>query len=140
MDYGISSYGICRDPAWGGCSKETLAKLQSKRSRRHCRKAWQPSDDLGAGGFGTESSPAYQKFNQNGVEAISEYDFCEALYCTLESTAETVSKNFEVVRQHVTAYGRNDLVEFLEVLKTKFASKFLGRRSRGGLMPQKKEP
>ncbi len=31
------------------------------------------------------------------------------------------------------------MLEFLEKLRVKFADRFMGKRSRGGLMPQKKE-
>jgi len=86
-----------------------------------------------------ESSPALKTFKSEGVEKVSEYEFCDLLYCTLESTPETFEKNFVVVKQEVEAYGRDDLVEFLTKLKQKFAGKFTGKRVRGGLMPQKKE-
>lgn len=86
-----------------------------------------------------ESSPAYQKYKASSVDTISEYEFCELLYCTLESTPETLEKNFSVVTQQVEAYGRQDLTEFLDELKRKFSVKFTGKRARGGLMPQKKE-
>jgi hypothetical protein len=86
-----------------------------------------------------ENSPAYKKFTAGLGESISEYEFCELLYCTLESTPEVFEKNFSVVSQEVQSYGREDLIKFLEHLREKFKSKFVGKRSRGGLMPQKKE-
>lgn len=86
-----------------------------------------------------ENSPAYKKFMAGQAENISEYEFCELLYCTLESTPEVFEKNFSVVSQEVESYGREDLSKFLDYLKEKFKSKFVGKRSRGGLMPQKKE-
>lgn len=86
-----------------------------------------------------ESSTAYQKYKVSSVDMISEYEFCELLYCTLESTPETLEKNFSVVRQQVEAYGRQDLAKFLDELKNKFSIRFTGKRARGGLMPQKKE-
>jgi hypothetical protein len=86
-----------------------------------------------------ENSPAFKTFTSEGLEKVSEYEFCDLLYCTLESTPETFEKNFAVVRQEVEAYGRADLVEFLRKLREKFAGKFTGKRVRGGLMPQKKE-
>jgi hypothetical protein len=86
-----------------------------------------------------ETSSAYRTFKEGGVEKVSEYDFCDLLYCTLESTPETFEKNFLVVRQEVEAYGRKDLSGFLDKLKGKFAAKFTGKRARGGLMPKKRE-
>jgi hypothetical protein len=86
-----------------------------------------------------ENSAAYQKFKISRTEDISEYEFCDLLYTTLESTPETISNNFMQIKQQVEAFGRTDLVEFLEVLRGKFAGRFMGKRVRGGLMPQKKE-
>lgn len=86
-----------------------------------------------------ENSTAFQKYKSGSFESTSEYEFSEVLYCTLESTPETLEKNFSIVRQEVETYGRHDLVEFLNALRNKFSSKFSGKRSRGGLMPQKKE-
>jgi hypothetical protein len=86
-----------------------------------------------------ENSPAYRTFKQEGIEKVSEYEICDLLYCTLESTPETFEKNFVVVRQEVETYGRSDLTEFLGKLREKFAGKFAGKRARGGLMPRKRE-
>jgi len=89
--------------------------------------------------LGIESSAAYRRYKSEGPNGISEYEFCDLLYCTLESTPETVSKNFDALSHQVEAYGRRDLIGFLDEIKGKFASRFVGKRSRGGLMPQKKE-
>ena len=86
-----------------------------------------------------EKSTAFQKYKSSSLESVSEYEFSEILYCTLESTPETFDRNFSVVRQEVEVYGRHDLAEFLDALKNKFSGKFLGKRARGGLMPQRKE-
>lgn len=86
-----------------------------------------------------EQSSAWQKNTQEGLNAVTEYDFCDLLYSTLESTPEVVEKNFDVVRQEVDAYGRKDLVQFLDRLREKFEFRFSGKRARGGLMSQRKE-
>jgi len=86
-----------------------------------------------------EKSPAYVKYKSQGLDQISEYEFCDLLYCTLESMPETFEKNFSIVKQEIQQYRRNDLCEFLDHLRQQFASKFVGKRIRGGLMPQKKE-
>lgn len=85
-----------------------------------------------------ESSAAYGKYKTGDIGAISEYEFSDLLYCTLESTPEVFEKNFNVVMQEVETYGREDLANFLNDLRSKFQSKFEGKRSRGGLMPRKK--
>lgn len=86
-----------------------------------------------------ESSPAYRKYQSEGLESVSEFEFCDLLYCTLGSTPDVLDKNLTVIRQDAEAYGRQDLVKFLDTLKQKFSDKLLGKRVRGGLMPQKKE-
>jgi len=86
-----------------------------------------------------ETSPAFRTFKGEGIDRVSEYQVCDLLYCTLESTPETFEKNYIVVKQEVEAYGRDDLTHFLEKLREKFAEKFTGKRVRGGLMPQKRE-
>jgi hypothetical protein len=89
--------------------------------------------------LGIEKSPAYEKYKTGNEASISEYEFCDLLYSTLESTPEILEKNFSVMRQEAETYGRADLTKFLDELKARFEAKFVGRRSRGGLMPQKKE-
>jgi hypothetical protein len=85
-----------------------------------------------------EGSPAYAKYKSGGTESVSEYEFSELLYCTLESTPEVFEKNFNIFSQEVRTYGREDLALFLDALRNKFQAKFVGKRSRGGLMPRKK--
>ena len=86
-----------------------------------------------------ENSRAFQTYKANGVNSVSDYDFCDLLYCTLGTTPEVVGKNLVAVRQQVEAYGRQDLVRFLDELTIQFSGKLTGKRARGGLMPQKKE-
>jgi hypothetical protein len=86
-----------------------------------------------------ENSSAYKKLMAGLADTISEYEFCELLYCTLESTPDTFEKNFSVIQQELSAYGRKDLVNFLQLLRNKFENRFTRTRVRGGLMPQKKE-
>jgi len=84
-----------------------------------------------------EKSSAWRHYLNSGVDGVSEYDFRECLYCTLESSADTLLRNFDAVRQQVASYGRKDLEAFLDLLKSKFAAKMI-RHARGGLMTQKK--
>jgi hypothetical protein len=136
---GSASTGFALTPLGEQVVRKVLSTLQNKKSgtatERHGSRQTISSRVV----LGMENSPAYRRYKSGDLESTSEYEFCELLYCTLESTPETVSKNFEVVRQQVAAYGRKDMLDFLEKLKAKFAKKFVGKRSRGGLMPQKKE-
>jgi hypothetical protein len=136
---GSASTGFALTPIGEQVVRKTLSKLRNTKSAATSERHGSRQTISSRVVLGVENSPAYRRYKCENLESISEYEFCELLYCTLESTPETVNKNFEVVRQQVAAYGRRDMLDFLEKLKAKFAGKFVGKRSRGGLMPQKKE-
>jgi hypothetical protein len=136
---GSASAGFELTPFGERVAEKILSKLQSKKSGKATERRGSRQTISARVVLAVESSPAYAKYKSGDVGSISEYEFCELLYCTLESTPETVNKNFEVVRQNVSEYGRKDLFNFLDELKARFAGRFVGKRSRGGLMPQKKE-
>ena len=137
---GSASEGFKLTPLGEQIAHQVLSKLENvtgegrKRERKGSRQSISSRVVLRV-----ENSPAYKTFKQEGVEKVSEYEICDLLYCTLESTPETFDKNFVVVRQEVETYGRSDLTEFLDKLREKFAGKFTGKRARGGLMPRKRE-
>lgn len=137
---GSASEGFALTPRGETIAQQVLSRLDksartpSQVSRRGSRQTISSRVVLRV-----DNSAAYRKFKSGSSDNISEYEFCELLYCTLESTPQTFEKNFSVVRQEVETYGRRDLTEFLDALRNKFSSKFVGKRSRGGLMPQKKE-
>ena len=78
-----------------------------------------------------ENSPAFQSYKSSGVNSVSDFDFCDLLYCTLGTTPEVLGKNLEAVRQQVEEYGRQDLISFLDALKSQFSGKLTGKRARG---------
>jgi len=137
---GSASEGFTLTPLGDQIAQQVLARLDKagvgdgKHSRKGSRQSISSRVVLRV-----ETSSAYKTFKDAGVEKVSEYEFCDLLYCTLESSPETFEKNFEVVKQEVGTYGRKDLSEFLNRLREKFAVKFTGKRVRGGLMPRKRE-
>ena len=137
---GSASEGFSLTPLGEQIARKVLSKLEAPHSaatpvkRRGSRQTISSRVVLRL-----ENSPAYLKYRAGTSDAISEYEFCELLYCTLESTAETFEKNFSVLRQEVQAYGRKDLSQFLDELRARFFARFKGKRARGGLMPQQKE-
>jgi hypothetical protein len=139
---GSASEGFRLTPLGEQIARQVMSKLESvgpaKRDHDHQRKGSRQSISSRVV-LRVENSPAFNTLKKEGIEKVSEYEFCDLLYCTLESTPETFEKNFVVVKQEVEAYGRTDLTEFLNNLKEKFAGKFTGKRVRGGLMPQKRE-
>ena len=91
-------------------------------------------------------SEAYEKYKKNGEHAIiSEFDFRSMLLCTMESTAETISKNLEQFKQHAKVYNREDLVLFLDFCEKKFHQilkgppKPLSAAGRGMMQRKRKE-
>ena len=136
---GSASEGFKLTPLGEQIAYKVLSKLESASGKRdHQRKGSRQSISSRVV-LRVENSSAFKTLKEEGVDKVSEYEFCDLLYCTLESTPETFEKNFVVVKQQVEGYGRADLVEFLNSLKERFAGKFIGKRVRGGMMPQKRE-
>ncbi len=136
---GSASAGFALTPFGERVVEKVLSKLQGKKSGKTTERRGSRQTISARVVLAVENSPAYRKYKSGDADSISEYEFCELLYCTLESSPETVNKNFDVVKQHVAEYGRKDLPNFLDDLRTRFAGRFVGKRSRGGLMPQRKE-
>lgn len=136
---GSASEGFKLTPLGEQIARQVLSKLEGDASERSDSQRKGSHQSISSRFvLGVETSPAFRTFKGEGIDRVSEYEFCDLLYCTLESTPETFEKNFMVVKQEVEAYGRDDLTEFLEKLREKFAGKFTGKRVRGGLMPQKR--
>lgn len=72
-----------------------------------------------------EESAAFQKYQQRGeAESVTEYDLCDLLYCTIESTPETLDNNLAVLISNVRDVHRDDLLPFFDALRTKFQRRF----------------
>lgn len=120
-------------------AERTLASLNSKAPRKATTRPGSRQTISSRVVLRIESSPAYRKYTTTGIGSVTDFDFCELLYCTLESGPGILERNFSVVRQETAGYGRKDLLEFLDKLRQHFAARFTGKRTRGGLMPQKKK-
>jgi len=69
-----------------------------------------------------ETSEAFQKFSTDGPSAqIGEFDFRNMLLCTMESSPATLRSNLDQFRQYAALYQRNDLLQFLDFCREKFA-------------------
>lgn len=135
---GSASEGFSLTPLGENVAAKTLKELGAKppvhgEPRRGSRQSISSRVVLRV-----ENSSAFRTYKQS-LNSVSEFDFCDLLYCTLGSTPEVLEKNLAVVKQEVDAYGRKDLVKFLDALKERFGNRLTGKRARGGLMPQKKE-
>lgn len=69
-----------------------------------------------------EKSDAYKLFNNNGSRAkISEFDFRNLLFATMESTPETLARNVNLFKGSAAIHNRQDLIKFLDYCETNFA-------------------
>jgi hypothetical protein len=134
---GSASEGFALTPVGEQIAEKTIAKIEGRRADPSAKRQGSRQTISSRYTLRVENSPAFTKYKSGNFTDVSEYEFCDLLYCTLESSPEVLEKNFEAVRQQVGSYGRTDLLEFLQKLKDKFAAKFVGKRARGGLMPQK---
>ncbi len=72
-----------------------------------------------------EDSPAFQKYKLRGdVGTVTEYELCDLLYCTIESTPETLENNLAVLLSNIKDVQRDDLLPFLDALRARFRDRF----------------
>jgi hypothetical protein len=70
-----------------------------------------------------ERSDAYHLYKKNGRHArISEFDFRNMLFTTMESSADTLTRNVEMFKRYAGIHNRNDLITFLNFCEDNFAS------------------
>ena len=88
-----------------------------------------------------EESPAFQKYsNSKKLEGISEFEFCDLLYSTLDTKPDYRKRNLEELKYHAKVYERSDLVSFLEKLEEQFQNLLRdpsGKHFAGGMMKRK---
>ncbi|MCQ3935759.1 MAG: hypothetical protein DPW18_01805 [Chloroflexi bacterium] len=69
-----------------------------------------------------ERSDAYLQYKKNGGKArISEFDFRNMLYATMESSAETLKRNVDLFKRYAGIHNRMDLIAFLTFCEESFA-------------------
>lgn len=90
-----------------------------------------------------ENSDAYKKFvKSKKADDITEFEFCDLLYSTLDTLPTLRRRNFEELRYHASVYERSDLLDFLEQCKKRFQN-LLTEKERenfeGGMMKRRKK-
>lgn len=69
-----------------------------------------------------EKSDAYKLYSHNGSRAkISEFDFRNLLFATMESTPETLARNVNLFKGSAAIHNRQDLIKFLDYCEINFA-------------------
>jgi hypothetical protein len=70
-----------------------------------------------------ERSDAYRQYKKQGAKAnISEFDFRNMLFATMESSAETLKRNLDLFKRYAGFYSRKDLITFFEFCERGFAA------------------
>jgi len=136
---GSAAKGFSLTPLGDQAVSKTLAQLKAESPPKDAQRKGSRQSMSSRVVLRVENSRAFRAYQSAGAASVSDFDFCDLLYCTLGSSPEVLEKNIQVVEQEVESYGRQDLLEFLEALRARFSEKFKGKRARGGLMPQKKE-
>lgn len=69
-----------------------------------------------------ERSDAYRQYKKLGSKArISEFDFRDMLFTTMESSAETLKRNVDLFKRYAGIHNRTDLITFLDFAEGNFA-------------------
>lgn len=69
-----------------------------------------------------EKSEVFQRYLEDHEDAeISHFEFCDMLYCTLESSAHILKDNLNKLKEYSQKYKRSDLFNFLLFAEKKFA-------------------
>jgi hypothetical protein len=70
-----------------------------------------------------ERSDAYKIYSKNGHGSkLSEFDFRNMLFATMESTPETLIRNVNLFKGSASIHNRQDLIKFLDFCEGHFAS------------------
>lgn len=70
-----------------------------------------------------ERSDAYHQYKKLGAKAnISEFDFRNMLFATMESSAETLKRNLDLFKRYAGFYNRADLITFFEFCERGFTA------------------
>ncbi len=90
-----------------------------------------------------EKSSAYNKFlTTKSLEGITDFEFCDLLYSTLDTESSLRKRNLEELKYHVGVYDREDLLDFLNMCEIKFQKMLIGYNDsqyQGGMMKRRKK-
>lgn len=93
-----------------------------------------------------EGTEAFKTFTVKGQDSIiGDFEFCDMLYCTLESSPEALKSNLDILKGYAQVLDRKDILDFLiyaenqhknKLFKVNGAKKYVGgmnkKRNRGG--------
>lgn len=109
-------------------AKQKIAKAEKNRAAEKIHTPVLPSiskeEKIKAGKavHTLERSDAYRQYQKFGGKArISEFDFRNMLFATMESSAETLKRNVDLFRRYAGIHNRADLITFLDFAEGSFA-------------------
>lgn len=89
-----------------------------------------------------ERSLAFKKYKQdNKVDRISEFEFCDLVYSTLDTDPSLRKRNLEELKYHCNVYERKDMLTFFEQCEKRFKNLLRDASEKyyeGGMMRKKK--
>jgi hypothetical protein len=122
---GKAATGFRMMPAGETIANDTLEKLRGNKPLEKTLPKGGRQTSSGKVVKHIEDSLAFNKFQRDGnLNAVTEFDLCDLLYCTVESTAETLENNLGVLVSNVKNFQREDLVPFLNNLRHRFPKRF----------------
>lgn len=69
-----------------------------------------------------EKSEVFQRYLREKEETeISHFEFCDMLYCTLESSVSALNENLSKLKEYAQKYNRTELITFLLFVETEFS-------------------
>jgi hypothetical protein len=80
-----------------------------------------------------EANRIFKEFQKSGPNTtISDYEFCDLIYSTLDTLPETRRKNLQQLKDAVQDYGRSDMLDFLKFCEMKFSHLLFSDKEQGG--------
>ncbi len=69
-----------------------------------------------------EKSEIFNKYLLEGENIeISHFEFCDMLYCTMESSAKILKENLEKLKDYSQILNRDRVIDFLQFIENKFS-------------------
>jgi len=104
--------------------KKTVAKKVQPQVKQEAKPVVSKEEKAKAGKVikQVERSDAYRQYKKLGAKAcISEFDFRDMLFATMESSAETLRRNVNLFKRYAGIHSRADLITFLDFAEGSFA-------------------
>lgn len=141
--YGSKSKGFTLTSKGVALAKQTFNRLQGRSTKQQPYPKGDTRTRSGRLVKHLEKSPAFQKYkSEKKIDSVSEFEFCDLVYSTLDTDSSLRRRNLEELKYHAGVYERKDLLKFLEECEKKFKSLLNdshGETYEGGMMKRRKK-